>query len=209
MNQQQYKDIEELQEKIRNLEADLKAEKDKKQPDRQPENQTPQATQEPQELKTAYPSVEECLKNPQVNKMTKTLMAVAEELEVPKNEKGHVELPKIVDAAKAMKAENSRLKTLITKATQAIKAKLKKPLITFTEGLKELLTWQQPHPEQNPEPDRKPEDHAQHLKNTLSSFRNEISDLYRSKPDSENPDRQKPGQSEQSKKPKKSRGFER
>jgi len=227
LNQQQYKDIEELQEKIRNLEAELKAEKEKKQPDRpadppadlQTENQTGL-----QELKTAYPSVEECLKNPQVNKMAKTLMDVAEELEVPKNKKGHVELPKIVDAAKEVKkenkdlkaenkevkAENIKLKNLITKATQAINHKLKTAYTSFKDAVNHLLSW--PHPEQNPGQNPEPQEHQEMSAiERLASFRQSVNDLYRSKSENNDRqnDRQKPGQSERPEKPKKSRDFER
>lgn len=191
LNQAQYKTIEELQEKIRNLEAELKAEKEKKQPDRQEQKQ----------------NLKEIFEIPEVKLMAKNLGEIAVTLNVKPDQDGILEPKKIVDAAKAMKAENSRLKTLITKATQAIKAKLKKPLITFTEGLKELLSWQQP------EPDRQPDDQTQHLKNTLASFRNQISDLYRSQTNPDQPDRpadrQKSGQPEQLEKPKKSRWFER
>jgi hypothetical protein len=199
LNQEQYKTIEELTEKIRNLEAELKAEKEKKQPDRQPQPAAePQAPQAPQATQEQKQNLKEIFEIPEVKQMAKNLGEIAVTLNVQPDQDGIIEPKKIVDAAKALKAENSRLKTLITKATQAIKAKLKKPLITFTEGLKELLTWQQP--------DRQTEDQTPHLKNTLASIRNEISDLYRSQTNSEHPDRQ---ESEQPEKPKKSRGFER
>ena len=178
LSQEQYKSIEELQKQINELTERFKAEKAK------------------------APSMEEIIKNPQVNEMAKTLKEVAEVLEVPKNERGRVEFKKIIETAKEVKEENRSMKRLLTQATLAINLKLKTAYNSFKDAVNHLLSWQHPEPERQPEPDQ-----TQHLKNTLASFRNEISDLYRSQTNPDQPDRPDRQQPEQSKRPKKSRGF--